>query len=286
MLVDNWAVGGGGAAWATLYNCLLRNNTGINNGGGSLDGKLYNCTLVDNRAFGEGGGGAYVGTLCNCIVYGNHAVNGTNYINATFIYSCTTPLPDGEGNISDTPLFVAAAEGNYRLLYGSPCIDTGATNQDWAIGTTDLDRRPRLVQGIVDMGAYEYDGAIADSDGDGMIDDWEAQSGLNPTNGNDTVEDHDADGMNNISEYIAGTDAANGDSVFAASSGANTVAGRVVLTWPGAAGRYYSVYWCADLTNGFELLATDLPGTPPVNSYTDTLHGEESQSYYRIKVRK
>ena len=44
--------------------------------------------------------------------------------------------------------------GNYRLQSGSPSIDVG-TNE-WVFTTTDLDGNARIVNRIVDIGAYEY----------------------------------------------------------------------------------------------------------------------------------
>jgi hypothetical protein len=48
-------------------------------------------------------------------------------------------------------------------------------------------------------------GGIADSDGDGMPDDWETQYGLNPAL-NDAGLDTDGDGLTNLQEYQYGTD--------------------------------------------------------------------------------
>jgi hypothetical protein len=42
----------------------------------------------------------------------------------------------------------------------------------------------------------------ADTDADGMADDWERQMGLNPSDGTDHSGDHDGDGYLNIEEYI------------------------------------------------------------------------------------
>jgi hypothetical protein len=51
-------------------------------------------------------------------------------------------------------MFVDAAGGNFRLRAGSPCIDRG-DNAVVAAGAVDLDGNPRIVNGWVDMGAYE-----------------------------------------------------------------------------------------------------------------------------------
>jgi hypothetical protein len=50
---------------------------------------------------------------------------------------------------------------------------------------------------------------LADSDGDGLPDEWEAAHGFSATNANDAILDHDADGASNAEEYLAGTDPLN-----------------------------------------------------------------------------
>ncbi len=159
-LMENTAIGtsgytrGGGSYGGTLNNCILVNNSAAFDGGGAYSGFLNNCTLFGNTA-GRVGGGSYYGTFNNCIIWSN-TVNGvvSNHYLCTFSYSCTTPLPSGSGNISNDPLFVDTANGDYRLQIGSPCINTGSNAL--AVGEIDLDGNPRIQSGTVDMGAYEF----------------------------------------------------------------------------------------------------------------------------------
>ena len=51
--------------------------------------------------------------------------------------------------------------------------------------------------------------AADDSDGDRMVDDWEARYSLNPTNAADAALDMDEDGFINWQEHVAGTDPTN-----------------------------------------------------------------------------
>jgi hypothetical protein len=169
---------GGGAYGCTLYNCTLTGNSanafydfdgnyldGV--GGGASGCILYNCTLTGNLAAGNGAGvsigfNGTPSTLYNCILYFNTATNGANYdSSSTLNYCCTTPLPtNGLGNITNAPLFVNFAAGDYRLRPDSPCIDAG-TNLAGLI-STDILGLPRLMDGNddgmarVDMGAYEF----------------------------------------------------------------------------------------------------------------------------------
>ena len=145
---------GGGSNAGTLNNCLLTGNTANGNGGGSNAGTLNNCTLSGNTA--SSGGGSNGGTLNNCIVWGNF-ISGTgtttNYDGGTFRYSCAWPLPGGNGNIGQAPLFVDAANGNFRLRQNSPGVNAG--DNTYATWSFDLDGKPRIQENRVDMGAYE-----------------------------------------------------------------------------------------------------------------------------------
>ena len=150
-LSGNSATNGGGAYQGTLYNCKLIANSGTN-GGGAYSGRLNNCTLANNCA--ARGGGSYYGTLDNCIIYYNAAQDGSNYYSGTLGHSCTTPAAPGNENITNAPVFQDAPNDNYSLAPTSPCVDAGI-NQDWMFGSTDLDGNPRVINGTVDMGAYE-----------------------------------------------------------------------------------------------------------------------------------
>ena len=151
---DTLTCGGGGAFGGMLHNCLLYGNTS-DVGGGAAVGKLINCTLAENKA-SLLAGGVFGGTLINSIVWGNSLTNGVldNHSNCSVEYSCTTPMPmEGNGNITNDPLFEAAATRNYRVQHDSPCLDAGWNSN--AVGLSDLDGKPRVINGQVDMGAYE-----------------------------------------------------------------------------------------------------------------------------------
>jgi len=160
--------GGGvyGESDGFLYYCSINGNTATDGGGVYLwdDGELFNCTIATNYASVSGGGivCSNKGTVVNSIIYDNQAAleknNWQSYTtNVTFSYCCTTPLtglPGGSGCISENPLFVAPGL-DYHLINGSPCIDAG-TNMAWMTTATDLDGNPRIHDGIVDMGCYEF----------------------------------------------------------------------------------------------------------------------------------
>jgi hypothetical protein len=144
---------GGGAYNAVLVNCVLTGNR-AELAAGAYHCTLNNCTIAGNTA-SNAIGGAYISTMYNCIIYFNTSVStGTsNFSGGTLNYCCTSPMPGGTGNITNSPGFVNLATGDFHLQIGSPCIDAGSNGYVSALA--DLDGNPRIVNGTVDMGAYE-----------------------------------------------------------------------------------------------------------------------------------
>lgn len=151
-IMGNSAHVGGGTYGSTVDNCVISGNWAMD-GGGTYGGAVLSSTVSDNQAFD--GGGTYDSTLQNCIVYHNAADFRANCAHGNVEHTCTIPDPGGVGNITNDPQFVGLPVANLRLRSTSLCIDAG-TNQAWMIGATDLDGYPRIRNGAVDMGAYEY----------------------------------------------------------------------------------------------------------------------------------
>jgi parallel beta-helix repeat protein/predicted outer membrane repeat protein len=165
----------------TLINCVLSGNSATDRGGGifnyiDCEPTIANCTFCGNSA---GKGGAMYSqeysssTLTNCILWGNNAVNGPQLALyegcSVTVKSCDLQggLPGididqssivtwGLGNTEADPLFVNAADADYHLQSGSPCINAGDNSAIPQSVVEDLDGNPRIAYGVVDMGAYEY----------------------------------------------------------------------------------------------------------------------------------
>jgi PKD repeat protein len=268
---------GGGVFSGTLNNCTLTDNDTYDYGGGAYGSTLNNCTLTGNAAHYYGGG-AYGGMLYNCILYYNTANLGFNYFSNTLNYCCTTPDPGGgAGNLTAEPLFADRLNGNLRLLAHSPCINAGA---DASVpGTTDLDGRPRIVGGTVDMGAYEYQGP-----GFSQFIPWLAQSGL-PTDGSADTADPDADELNNWQEWRCGTDPTNALSVLRLLS-PETMGADLVVRWASVSNRVYYLERTTNLAAlpPFQLLATNLTGQDGVTTFLDTKAAGAPRRFYRVGV--
>jgi hypothetical protein len=137
----------------TMTNSLVISNAGFGLSGNPVTGTIMNVTVADNASFGVRIGGAV--RITNSIMWGNG--DGFDYV---CMGGCTLAYSDvengditGTGNISEDPLFVDAAGGDYHLQVGSPCIDKGT-----AVGapTHDIEGTPR--DAAPDMGAYEWTG--------------------------------------------------------------------------------------------------------------------------------
>jgi parallel beta-helix repeat protein len=153
---------------------------------------VTNCTFTANWA--SSGGGIYnewesSPTVTNCILWANIAPDGNEihnfYKSTPVISNCDITGcgasgagwdgdlgSDGGGNIDTDPYFVDIGywdpnntpdnpnddfwvNGDYHLLSGSPCIDAG-DNSAVDPNSTDLDGNPRIMNDVVDMGAYEF----------------------------------------------------------------------------------------------------------------------------------
>ena len=167
-LIGNTAGRGGGASSCVLVNCLVVSNTATFLGGGVYGdssvgaSSLTNCTIVGNFAGLSGGGvnNGGLGAMQNCIVYYNNAaLSGSNYVNLKLNVCCTVPaLPGDIGSTTNPPLFVNLAGGDFHLLPWSPCVNAG--NNGYAAAATDLDGNARIIGGIVDIGAYEFQSPV------------------------------------------------------------------------------------------------------------------------------
>jgi len=135
----------------------ISSNIAENKGGGiyldTSNPSLNKNTIVDNQA--EQGGGIYISgsdpVLVNCIVWENqpnglYPAYGSN-VQVTYSDINLDPVWPGEGNINADPLFINAAQGDYHLLWDSPCIDSGDPNPIY--NDPDGSR--------ADMGCYPYD---------------------------------------------------------------------------------------------------------------------------------
>jgi PKD repeat protein len=267
-VTGNSADSGGGARAGILNNCVVTGNaaSGFDGfGGGAEYCTLNNCTVVGNWAAWEGGGASGVMGSCilkNSIIYQNTAAYAGNNCAACGLSFCCTDTCD--------PLF---ADSSLRLQSNSPCINTG--NNAYVTTSTDLDGRPRIVGGTVDIGAYEFQGPFNQ---------WLQQYGL-PTDGSADFIDSDGDGMNNWQEWLCGTCPTNALSALRLLSPQRTET-NVTVTWQSVPGVNYFLECSTNLsaTPCFTCVATNVPGQPGATRYTDSTAANAGPYFYRVGV--
>ncbi|MCP4263561.1 MAG: hypothetical protein GY774_39555 [Planctomycetes bacterium] len=150
--------------------CCIFTGNSAKYGGGIYSNKncrptVTNCTLTGNSA--NRGGGAMRNhhysypILTNCILWDNSSGEIVDYfmssstVSHCYVQGGTGKAWFGKGCIDGNPLFLDA--DNLRLSPGSPCIDAGDNGAVPSEITTTIDGMPRIVNGTVDMGAFEAD---------------------------------------------------------------------------------------------------------------------------------
>ena len=120
----------------------------------------------------------------------------------------------------------------------------------------------------------------ADSDGDGMPDDWERSYGL-LVGGNDANLDLDGDGFTNLQEYQLGTRPDSPTSFFkAVLTAVPATPGSYQLTWNSVAGKAYVIEWSPDLATPFAPLRTVMA---TASSTTETIDHSGSIGFFRVR---
>jgi len=203
----NAATGGGGGVscgWARkarlINNVIVKNFARSRCGGAELNscGSVFNCTIADNLAapntdcHGVEASGAMI---MNCIIWNISDLIPSAFLEGSYVRGSSTGYPH----------FVDPAAGDYHLRSYSPCIGAGINYYASEIAS-DLDGEPRIMFGNVDVGADEAAIASADTDADGLPDDWE--NAFLKTLATGPGDDPDGDGVTNLDEYIAGTNPA------------------------------------------------------------------------------
>ena len=145
------------------------------------NGILTNCTITNNSLNGTSASSvgvisaSRVGGTCNLeinntIVWDNKLSNGNEQTSVRQWETQTVPntvtianslAPDGFSNWTNTsnivttdPMFNDPTTEDYTLIVGSPAIDTG--DNTFVTQSEDLAGNNRIINGTVDLGAYEF----------------------------------------------------------------------------------------------------------------------------------
>jgi hypothetical protein len=191
-IVQNFTAGQGGGVWiitepVVFLQNLIADNTAAQGGGiyftvpfESQPVGLVNNTIGGARGITQGSA-VWVGGYANKAYFFNNIMVGLTGQNAVWCDNTNSQQPpsftnndawsangtglDGtcaseanqNGNLNLSPRFVSPFKGNFQLQKTSPAINAG-DNSAPDLPSTDLAGNPRIVGGIIDMGAYEYQG--------------------------------------------------------------------------------------------------------------------------------
>lgn len=162
--------GGGGVSSCTVFNCVITGNHAVVNnpqGGGTWQATVNNC-LVTNNTYGANRYKSDVAEGYNVVIAVRDSTVGYLHVgtdanvslyNTLYKSRSKTPTGADSNNLSydglEDDYFLDAANGDYRLKYGSPAINAG--DNQYVTTETDLAGNPRINGTTVDVGAYEYE---------------------------------------------------------------------------------------------------------------------------------
>ncbi|MDR2010510.1 MAG: T9SS type A sorting domain-containing protein [Bacteroidales bacterium] len=182
MVLDS---GGGGGIYndgssPVLTNVIISENMADPGGGGIANYNisspvLTNVTVSANMSTDRGGGIYNFSSspvIRNSIIWGNilldesiNNIENEDLVGGVPVYRYSLVGGEDISNgiiLNSDPLFLDAANGNYRLLDESPCLKAGsityydeASVPDLSGITTDIDGNPRFFNEHVDLGAYQ-----------------------------------------------------------------------------------------------------------------------------------
>ena len=191
----NYGINGGGLYLIRCYDnpCSITNSLFANNTSGHFGGGLAisdssplvsNLTVTNNLSIGVNCGGIFFyqqssPQVWNCLIYDNandipleepvQMWSWTYDGYAPEFHNCLVQygfenisnheaITIYENCIDEDPLFADPENENYRLNYGSPCINAGSLETPAEIlSSLDLDGHQRVIDGRIDLGAYEFD---------------------------------------------------------------------------------------------------------------------------------
>jgi len=164
--LDNmWS--GVSAMWLSMGDYTITNATIADNlsdgsmavGLGSGNFRIYNSVFYGNET-----GNIQVHENSDVQIYNSLLYGGENSIHQLSSENVNIDY-DEATNLDENPFFSEHEDFFYYLMDESPCINSGSTDiPGMELPETDIIGNPRVYDGQVDMGAYEYVGPVGNND--------------------------------------------------------------------------------------------------------------------------
>lgn len=148
------------AGWGCDFNtCLIEDCSFLSEESSAFQGcDLVNTTLVNNYC---GKRLASTANFYSCIFFNNSTYQNVSLLSESQTYAINSILQEpfsgaGSNNVVDDPLFTNAPNGDYSLSACSRAIDNSGIGI--SLLSEDLAGNPRVFNGNIDAGCYEYQG--------------------------------------------------------------------------------------------------------------------------------
>lgn len=308
-------------ALATLTNTTVSGNSAFNAGavfnyGGDSGGTLnvHNCTFAANSSPNAASiySFAFPGVPTGAHVTTRSSIYKASAQEANFINSGGSFISDGYNMTNENAVsFLSAATDmngtdplleplgdnggptpTHSLPINSPALDKGksfglALDQRGHLRIADSPVIPNAPGGDgADIGALEFHPLSgADSDGDGMSDNFETFYGFNPADPSDGALDSDGDGLTNAAEFVAGTnprDASSSLRVTDVARSGNNLNIAFALAVLGKTYRLESKNAFSDST--WTMISDVVPGASGSSHFTHVGGINTGRRLYRVRV--
>ena len=161
---------------------------------------------------------------------------------------------------------------------------TNLVQPGFGISTFGADEAGRLHVADYSNGRlYRINEVFADADADGLHDAWETYYGFQTNTAADASTDADADGMSNLDEFRSGTQPRDAASLLRLEPTHHDSPAGFSVRWQSVTGKTYRIQVANTPLSVFSVLASNLPATPSLNSFTN-LPLTADRQIYRIEV--
>jgi hypothetical protein len=144
----------GAGIYCIGYNKVINNTICYNNDHGDCD---YLSNYLGSGIFCKD----TTNLLINNIIWGKDSCSTLIHLGKYIYCDVEDTIISGIGNLNQVPKFDSTSTSPFSLSWNSPCIDKGSPDTTGLLlPQFDIAGNPRIMNGRVDMGAYEYQGSV------------------------------------------------------------------------------------------------------------------------------